>query len=414
MGKARKDITYYGGCFSIGMIFAVIVWLFLKLMNFGTDFLWKYVPGKIDLAIYPLILCLIGGLLLGLIKTKYGETISEMDALIKDVKGKKPLKSENIAVIFISALLPIIFGGSIGPEAGLCCIIVVLCIWLSKFMAFFKKNIYEIYDVGINSVFSLIFLAPLYGLVAPIEGIENSKKKMYSNIICILGALLVFYILGQLFGQAGGLPYVGGYDITNFERALGIPLAIIGSLFGILYLVFDKYTFKAFDKIKFKHSMLLACLAGGLILGIFGTITPMTLFSGEMNMTVILKTYAMYSPLILISIGIAKMLLTSVCIKSGWKGGHFFPVIFCGVIIGCGFSLLLNIDIGFSVAVITASILGVLMKKPIAVALLLLLCFDPRIIPWLVVAAFIGSVMPTEWIGLNKMEKKELEIEYID
>lgn len=411
MLTARKDLTYYAGCFLIGMIFAVIVWLFLRLMNIGTAFLWDYLPGVLDLKAYPIVICLIGGLILGLIKTKYGESVYEMDVIISDVKKGKKLENENIILIFVSALIPIIFGGSIGPEAGLCCIIIVLCMWLSKFMTFFKKNIYDIYDVGINSVFALIFIAPLYGLVAPIEDQEKSEKKTYSNIICILGAILVFYILGQIFGGFTGFPYVGGYNISNFERLLGIPLAVIGSLFGILYLIFDKYISKVFERISFKSNILVTCLIGGLILGIFGTISPMTLFSGETSMDVILKTYALYSPVILIAIGIAKLLLTNICIKSGWRGGHFFPVIFCGIIIGCGFSLLFNLDIGFSVAIVTASVLGVLMKKPIGVALLLLLCFDPRIIPWLVAAAFIGSVIPTDWIHLTKLEKEELKVE---
>ena len=94
---------------------------------------------------------------------------------------------------------------------------------------------------------------------------------------------------------------------------------------------------------KFKDNILITCLIGGLILGIFGIISPLTLFSGETNMELILETYAVYSPIILITIGLAKLLLTNICIKTGWKGGHFFPVIFCGIIIGCGFSLLFNI-----------------------------------------------------------------------
>lgn len=408
---SRKNLTYYTGCFLMGMIFAVIVWLFIELMHIGTGFLWDYLPGQFDLKVYPIIICLVGGLILGLIKSKYGESVYEMNVLLSDRKKGKKLQNENILLIFVSALIPIIFGGSIGPEAGLCGIIIALCMWLSKFMTFFKKNIYDICDVGINSVFSLIFVAPLYGLVAPIEDQENSEKKTYSNILCILGALLVFYILRQIFSTSVGFPHVGGYDISNFERLLGIPLAIIGSLFGVVYLLFDKYTEKILEKIKFKSNILITCLIGGLILGIFGMISPFTMFSGETNMTVILETYAVYSPAILIAIGIAKLLLTNICIKSGWKGGHFFPVIFCGIIIGCGFSLLFNLDIGFSVAVITASILGVLMKKPIGAALLLLLCFDPRIIPWLVVAAFIGSVIPTNWINPVKIKKEELKIE---
>ncbi|MDO5848441.1 MAG: chloride channel protein [Methanobrevibacter sp.] len=385
----------------MGCIFAIIVWLFLKTMNIGTNLLWNILPNFSGLKIYPIITCLIGGLILGLVKMKYGETIYEMDVLIKKVKNKEKLKSENIIVIFISALIPIIFGGSIGPEAGLCCIIIILCIWISKYMAFFNKNVYEICDAGINSVFTLIFLAPLYGLVAPIENEINTKKKMYSNLICIFGALLVFYALGQIFGLSGGFPHVENYNITNFERMMAIPMAIIGSAFGIIYLFFDKFTLKLFEKISFKYDILVTCLIGGLILGICGTFLPLTLFSGQENMEIILQTYASYTPLLLIVIGLIKLLLTNICIKSGWKGGPFFPVIFSGIIIGCGLSLLFNVNVGFSVAIIVASMLGVLMKKPIAVALLLLLCFDLSIIPWLIAASFIGTIIPTDKLNLT-------------
>ena len=53
----------------MGMIFAVIVWLFLKLMKIGTAFLWDYLPGQFDLKVYPIIIYLVGGLILGLIKS---------------------------------------------------------------------------------------------------------------------------------------------------------------------------------------------------------------------------------------------------------------------------------------------------------------------------------------------------------
>ena len=159
------------------MIFAVIVWLFLKLMKIGTAFLWDYLPGQFDLKVYPIIIYLVGGLILGLIKSKYCESVYEMNVMLSDRKKGKKLRNENILLIFVSALIPIIFGGSIWPESGLCDIIIALCMWLSKFMTFFKKNIYDICDVGINSVFSLIFVAPLYGLVALIENQENSEKK---------------------------------------------------------------------------------------------------------------------------------------------------------------------------------------------------------------------------------------------
>ena len=87
------------------------------------------------------------------------------------------------------------------------------------------------------------------------------------------------------------------------------------------------------------------------------------------------------------------------------EGGHFFPVIFCGVSIGFGIGMLSGLDVAFCSAVVTAGLLGVTMKKPLAVTLLLLLCFDVNVIPWVLLSAFIGSVVPTKIFKLNKTDK---------
>jgi hypothetical protein len=46
------------------------------------------------------------------------------------------------------------------------------------------------------------------------------------------------------------------------------------------------------------------------------------------------------------------------------------------------------------------------MKKPLAVTMLLLLCFDARVIPWILLAAFLGSIIPTKIFGSNKKKAK--------
>lgn len=137
-----------------------------------------------------------------------------------------------------------------------------------------------------------------------------------------------------------------------------------------------------------------------------GTYLPLTMFSGEESITVIKESFAEFAPWILIISGILKLVLTNICIKSGWKGGHFFPVIFCGVSIGYGVAMLGGLDTAFCAAVVTAGLLGVTMKKPLAVTMLLLLCFDARVIPWILLAAFLGSIIPTKIFGNNKEKAK--------
>ena len=38
--------------------------------------------------------------------------------------------------------------------------------------------------------------------------------------------------------------------------------------------------------------------------------------------------------------------------------------------------------------------------------MLLLLCFDARVIPWILLAAFLGSIIPTKIFGSNKKKAK--------
>lgn len=156
----------------------------------------------------------------------------------------------------------------------------------------------------------------------------------------------------------------------------------------------------------FKFYPIIVCTAGGIILGVMGTYLPLTMFSGEESITVVKESFAEFAPWILIISGVLKLVLTNICIKSGWKGGHFFPVIFCGVSIGYGVAMLGGLDTAFCAAVVTAGLLGVTMKKPLAVTMLLLLCFDARVIPWILLAAFLGSIIPTKIFGNNKKKAK--------
>lgn len=140
----------------------------------------------------------------------------------------------------------------------------------------------------------------------------------------------------------------------------------------------------------------MSTLTGGVILGLSGTFLPLTMFFGEHSLGVLAEEYASYAPWFLILTGVVKLLVTCDCIHSGWRGGHFFPVIFCGVSIGFGVAMICGMDPGFCVAVVTAALMGATMKQPLAVTVLLMLCFDIRIIPWILIASFVGSKIPVK------------------
>lgn len=89
------------------------------------------------------------------------------------------------------------------------------------------------------------------------------------------------------------------------------------------------------------------------------------------------------------------ILLTNLCIQFGLRGGHFFPVIFAGVSMGYGAAMLACGITGghvvFGAAIVTAALLGGIMKKPLAVTMLLFLCFPVKMFIWIFIAAAVGS-----------------------
>lgn len=398
-------------CGFMGGVIAGIIWSFLKLLNLGIGFIWEWGKDSVNFPFYTVAVCLLGGLIIGLYQKKFGSYPEELETVMGKVKKDKYYPYNNVFVICIAALLPLLFGGSIGPEAGLTGVIVGLCYWVGDRIKFVNVHLKEITKIGLSTAIGTIFGAPLFGLVMPIEEKTDYDKEIIVSkfsktiyiIVSVMSAFGVFSLLNSFFGGGIGTPRIEYAKITSSEQIFGIPLALVGVVFGICYLVFDRFTKSLFTKIQGKIGIVISTMLGGLILGVMGTYFPMTMFSGEESMGEIITTYKEYAPWLLILIGLLKLLLTNVCIKSGWRGGHFFPVIFSGVSVGCGVAILTGLNSAFCMGVITAGLLGVIMKKPFAVSLLLMLCFPLRVIPWLIISAFIGSFIPTKW--LNPTEK---------
>lgn len=400
--NVMKKSLYLIFCAFLGAVIAAIVWLFLKIMSLGIGFVWEWLPSRLNFPFYTLAVCVLGGAVIGLYQMKFGDYPEELEVVLGKVKKDKFYPYNNVFAVLIAALLPLLFGASIGPEAGLTGVIVGLCYWAGDHMKFLQNKMYDLREMGVTSVLGVIFNAPLFGIALSVEEKTDENKdtviprisKIISNLSAVAGAFFMYLLLSNLFGGGMNMPRIEAPEITNTERIWGIPLVLVGILFGYLYILFEKATKAFFGVVKKKASIILSTVLGGILLGIIGTYLPLTMFSGEEQISELAKTYGEFAPWLLILIGAAKLFLTNVCIKSGWKGGHFFPVIFCGISIGYGVAMLTGLNVAFCLGVITAAIMGVIMRKPIAVTLLLMLCFPVRIIPWLIIASFLGSIVP--------------------
>lgn len=396
-------------CALIGATAGIVFWVFLFLVKKGTWLLWDFLPDQVlPVSWYPALLCTIGGILIGLFRKRFGDYPEDMMTVFGKLKITKTYPYKKILVIAIAALLPLIFGSSVGPEAGMVGIVVALCCWAGDNLKFAGSQSQYYSRVGAAVSLSVMFRSPLFGILNVDETIEGDEDEKTSGsgrqpiskitkiiIYCIaVGAGFgCFYLLNLITGESrSGFPSFDKIHLETPDYFLFILYLICGILLGLFF----QFSEKLFAKLKKRLPPVFRETICGLILGIIVCFLPVICFSGEEQMGVLIENYAAYAPVAMIGIAFLKVIMTNMCIQLGLKGGHFFPLIFAAVCLGYGISLLFfpgdASHAVFAAAVVTAATLGITLKKPLAASMLMLLCFPVKSLLWIVPAAALAAL----------------------
>ena len=387
---ARKTILFICIAIILGAIAGGIVWLFLKASEAGLFFLWEVLPSRFDTIYYPLIICTVGGMIIGLMRRKFGNYPQNLEEVMETVKAKGRYDSCRIYALFLMALFPIIFGGSIGPEAGMVCVIAALCTWVGDRFKYSLKETKELAQIGISASLGIVFTAPLFGFLEQVEGEAKDltfpgRTKVLIYFSAILSGLGLYLLLSSFFG--GGLHF-DKFEVINtgrIEILWFVPLALVGFFIACSYNIIGallRIVTKPFQRFP----VTLAVLAG-ILLGICGMFLPLILFSGETNIAYLTEGTSF------LIIGLIKLIAINLCLQTGWRGGNIIPLIFTSVCFAYGVSSFAGINSVFAAAVVSTVVCAVIIRKPIAVAILMLIFFPIKSILLLTAAAIAGAYL---------------------
>ena len=389
--KIKNQLELWLFCAIIGAVAGGLVWALLKIMAVGMNLIWEWIPEHFVFPYYTIAVCVIGAFLIGVFRKMYGDYPEEMETVMAKVKTEKHYDYKNMLVMMIAAVLPL---------TG---IIVGMCYWAGDNLKFARQHAKEYSQIGVAASLSVLFHAPLFGLFEVEENTleeSNSEQtvvpagissKIFIYGIAIAAATGIYAGLSAVFGSGlSGFPSFEAVEIGKMDYALILLYIIAGCVLAVFYEKTHQITKKTAGKVPAVFREVLA----GICLGICGMLIPAVMFSGEEQMGVLMKEYSQY-------------LLTNICIQFGLKGGHFFPVIFAGVCMGYGVGMLIcgnaESHLVFASAIVTAALLGGTMKKPLAVTMLLFLCYPVKLFVWIFVAAAAGSKC------LSLFDKKKVE-----
>ena len=399
----KLDLRLMLNSLLMGAFVGFFTWMFLGIVNIGIHFIWHTLKDFFNIKYLTLIVASIGGILVGITQKYFGGYPKYMDQTLAEFKKNKRVEYKSVKHSIINSLTILFFGASVGPEAALSGIVGGVITFVGDKMKerFKKKNVVnqysdELIECSMQVSTGIIFNAPLFGIYTLSEKSSENRKvikkiKTIVYTVTTIAGFLVFILLSKFDNRPSFIVKFGQSNIGLKEITWFIPLIFIAMLLAYVYKMYALVLHKILKPIENKK--VIKGIIGGLGIGILGTIFPWTLFSGEHELRELVVEWNNISAYMLILLSLVKLLLTEICLSTGHRGGHIFPLIFSGSCLAYGLSKLFSIDPVFCLSIIVTG----LASKAIGnmyVAIFLLIFFFPinTVIP-LVLSAAIGKMV---------------------
>ncbi len=366
--KYFKYLLYYVIAALTAVLIGAVAWSYLFVVNSGIHFLWVGHGEHLGFMyqhswfIYPFVIG--GALILATIYNRYEVIPRPGLSYAKEYKLHRRVKYKEFFKVYILAMGPLMLGSSVGPEASL----IGLFFMLSGFIGDITKFIERKLGIDVNSDTHNEFKAD----------IKNSKKYLL-KIIVIYG--VTAYTLITLLNMDKFPPFNVKLEPINIESMWElleiIPFILVGWGFAKFYQKSEHIVEHWFEKVQNMH---LKLAITGFIVATAALVAPTIILSGEATLHILVEDHIVLGAGVLITLAVAKVMLTHVSISGNLKGGHIFPIIFSAFLLGDGLSVILHTDPTLTIAAVTSAMVLTIFSNLVAVFLLLALFFPVKLL----------------------------------
>lgn len=378
---------------------ALITFVFMALVHQGTALIWEQAAALlgVDPRLFTIVLCTIGGLLVGLLVKLFGDHSGIFAEVMLEFGKTGRFDYRNAPGIVITAFVSLIAGGSLGPEAPLADACGGMGTLVADKLRLDEQETRTMGYSGVSGMLAAFITSPFGGAILGMESAQGGPggKQAYfwvlfPSLLSSAVATVVFVLLsGHFFETLYKFP---AYTPHLVDLFYAVPLGLLGGAVGLLFMLSLKRLQQLF--VPMKQHVVLRGLIGGLCLGVIGAFLPLVLFSGEEGTVDLITHAAEIGVVMLIVLGLLKLLTSSLLLATGWKGGYIFPIMFAGVALGMAVNLIFPaIPVAVTVAATMAGAIVAALKAPLFAALFTSTLVQVETSPVIAVAVVVSALL---------------------
>ena len=381
----------------LGAVVGLATAVFLLTEHWLVELIWEEIPHQLgEFRFYTLLICVVGGLLVGLGQHFLGDWPKPMKAALEDVRTQGGFDVAHVPHGVVISLISLSFGGALGPEAALIGLAGGLGTYVASHLKVTTQQAHSLTYFSVSGALGAFFRSPLGSAALPLESDDGKELPrtwtMIPGIFAGLAGLLVTLLLaGDTLGVSYDfLPYTAPRNGTDL--LIAVPFGLLGGLLGAGFQWGHDWLHHRWP--DWMPNKIVRGLIGGVILGLLGTFSSLVLFSGQTGMNDLFTKGAEMGGWLLIAIGLAKLVAVAVLVTTGWKGGEFFPMMFAGAAVGMGIAYLIPaVDPMVGAMATMAATTAAMLRKPLAVVLLVVLLMPASLIVPIIVGAYVGTAV---------------------
>jgi H+/Cl- antiporter ClcA len=365
-----------------GILAGVSISIFLYSLNWVTQYRNSH---RFIILGLPFI-----GFFIGWLYQNYGKQIARGQNLILEEihnpKNTVPLRMAPL--IYLSTLLTHLFGGSAGREGTAVQMGASLADQLTKIFKVTDLERKILLMAGTGAGFAAAIGTPWAGAIFGMEVIHIGRIKIIGILELFIASFVAYYI--SIFLKTPHSVFTAidflQYNLTTFTYVL-----IAGCFFGIAARTFIALT-HSIEHIFLKlitYNPLKTFIGGLIIVFLYYFLNNFTdgfKYSGLGIDTIqaALKNSSDYK------VPLLKMILTSLTVGSGFKGGEFIPLVFIGTSLGNVLSQVLPISLQLLASLGFAAVFAGASNTPIACTLMAIEIFGYQIGPYAFLACMVS------------------------